>query len=134
MKINIISIALLSLSALFPLIPSLTSPANACTQTTYGVQTRVSGEKNPQAGQNYNSNQTNDPNCFNNNVVSGGVQTSVGEKAPEQNLENNTQVGGGNINQTGITTPNVNTDVNVQTDVYSPAHDPEFMKDVMQQP
>jgi hypothetical protein len=132
MKLNLLSFGLLSLAALVPVMPSFTTPANACSQTAVGVQVRVSGEKNPKAGQNFNANQTDDPNCFNNNVVGVGKQISVGSEAAEQNLEFDQHVGGGNINQTGLTTPNIKTKVPVQVDVYSPAHDPEFMNRMTQ--
>jgi hypothetical protein len=132
MKLSIFSLGLISISALLPLTPSFTTSASACAQTAVGVQVRVSGEKNPQAGQKFGANQTSDDNCFNNNVTSVGKQISVGSQAPEQDLEFNQHVGGGNINQTGVTTPNVKTQVPVQVDVYSPAHDPEFMNRMMQ--
>lgn len=132
MKLGVLSLTLLSFSTLLPLAPSFTSSASACSETAYGVQVRVSGEKNPKAAQNYNANQTSDDNCLNNNVVSGSRQISIGEKAPEQNINIDQHVGGGNINQTGIKTPTVKTNVNIQNDVYSPAHDPEFMNEMMQ--
>jgi hypothetical protein len=134
MKFNLLSIALISASTLLPLIPSVTPPANACSETAVGVQVRVSGERNPQTDQTFNANQTSDPNCFNNNVVGVGQQVSIGSQAAEQNLEFNQHVGGGDINQTGITTPTVQTQVPVQVDVYSPAHDQQFMNQMMQQP
>lgn len=132
MKFSVLSFGLLSLAALLPLTPSLTTSASACAQTAVGVQVRVSGQKNPKAAQKYGANQTSDDNCFNNNITSVGKQISVGSEAPEQDLQFNQHVGGGNINQTGMTTPNVKTQVPVQVDVYSPAHDPEFMNRMMQ--
>jgi hypothetical protein len=134
MKFTALSLGLLGLSTLLPLTPSFTPSASACSETAVGVQVRVSGERNPQADQTFNANQASDDNCLNNNVVGVGQQISVGSQAAEQNLEFNQQVGGGDINQSGITTPTVKTQVPVQVDVYSPAHDQDFMNGMMEQP
>ncbi len=132
MKLGILSLGLLSVSTLLPLTPSFTDSASACVQVAVGAQTRVSGEKNPKAGQNINTTQANDGNCFNNNVISVDKQTSVGSQAAQQDIQTNQRVGGGNLNNTGMTTPDIRINVPVQTDVYSPAHDPKFMNEMMQ--
>ncbi|MGL5795553.1 MAG: hypothetical protein ACRC06_14365 [Waterburya sp.] len=119
-------LALLSVTTLLPLFPSLTPSVNACTVVAPTTQVAIHGSRTP--AQQENSVTTgSDENCFNNNIV--GETTQVGV-SPGQVVQSNTGeyfVGGGDVNNTGLTTPNVTTTPTTQVDVYSPAHDPQFL-------
>jgi hypothetical protein len=55
------------------------------------------------------------------------VPLYVGSDPVEQTYEGNQFVGGGEFNQTGVSSPVIQTPVYVPVDVYSPAHDPNFL-------
>lgn len=127
MKINP-SLALLSLTAinLLPLLSYKTIPANACTIVDTTTQVAIRGSRTPAQQQNQITTGS-DNNCFNNHVVGNTTQVGIGAGQIQQSNRGDYFVGGGNINQTGLTTPNITVTPQTQVDVYSPAHDPEFL-------
>jgi hypothetical protein len=122
-------LALLSVTTLMPLFPSFTPSVNACTVAAPTTQVAIHGSQTP-AQQENNVTTASDENCFNNNIV--GETTQVGV-SPGQVVQTNTGdyfVGGGDVNNTGLTTPNVTVTPTTQVDVYSPAHDPQFLNNL----
>jgi hypothetical protein len=129
MKFRFVSLSLLSFSALLPFTPSFTPAAKACLVYDVNTQVAIHGSQTP-AQQENNVTTGSDDNCFNN--VAGGTNTQVGIGAGEvqQNRDAEYFVGGGNQNNTGLTTPTITVTPSTQVDVYSPAHDPNFIKSV----
>jgi hypothetical protein len=124
-------LALLSLVTLLPLVPCLTPQANACAIVDTTTQVAIRGDRNTPAQQENNITATADDNCFNNTVVGNTTQVGIGAGQVVQTNEGQYSVGGGEINQTGLTTPTVIVTPDTQVDVYSPANDPEFLKDLL---
>lgn len=127
MKLNP-SLALLSLAVinLLPLLSSATSPAQACTIVDTTTQVAIRGSRTPAQQENIITTGSDD-NCFNNTVVGNTTQVGIGAGQIRQSNQGDYFVGGGNINNTGLTTPNITVTPQTQVDVYSPAHDPEFL-------
>jgi hypothetical protein len=122
-------LALLSVTTLLPLFPSFTPSVKACTVVAPTTQVAIHGSRTP-AQQENNVTTGSDDNCFNNNIV--GETTQVGV-SPGQVVQSNTGeyfVGGGDVNNTGLTTPNVTATPTTQVDIYSPAHDPQFLNNL----
>jgi hypothetical protein len=129
MKFRFVSLSLFSLSALLPLTPSFTPEAKACLIYDVTTQVAIHGSQTP-AQQDNNVATGSDDNCFNN--VAGGTTTQVGIGAGEVQQSHDAQyfVGGGDQNNSGLTTPTITVTPTTQVDVYSPAHDPNFLKSV----
>lgn len=129
MKLSTHLLGLFSLTALLPLMPSLTPSVNACAVVAPSVQVAIRGSEK-EAQQESQVNATHDNNCFNNNIVSPNVQ--IGESTGEvrQSYTGDFHVGGGEFNDTGLTTPVTVVDPHIGVDVYSPAHDPEFLNNL----
>lgn len=120
-------LALLSLTALFPLLPSGTPAAHACTIVDTTTQVAIHGSQNP-AEQENNITAASDDNCFNNTVVGNTTQVGIGAGEIKQSNQGKYFVGGGDINNTGLKTPTVIVTPQTQVDVYSPAHDENFLE------
>lgn len=126
MRFPLLSLSLFSLSAVLPLVPSATPSANACAIVDATTQVAIHGSRNP-AQQENSVAMGHDDNCFNNNIVNTTTQLGVSPGEIQQTHEGNYFVGGGDINNTGFTTPIIQVPVSTQVDVYSPAHDPQFL-------
>ncbi len=120
-------LTLLSLTTLLPLFSNVT-PVNACTIVDTTTQVAIRGDRNHPAQQENEINAAADDNCFNNHVVNNTTQVGVSPGQVVQSNQGDYFVGGGNLNDTGLTTPNVIVTPDTQVDVYSPAHDPNFLK------
>ena len=120
------SLGLLSLSVILPLTPSFTPKADACAQTDVLTQVAIHGSQQP-ATQSGIFNMDNDGNCLGNSTTSTTTQVYAGEEAPVQTYEGNQFVGGGQFNNTGISSPVIENPIHIPVDVYSPAHDPNFL-------
>lgn len=121
-------LALLSAATLLPFIPSITPQVNACSIVDTTTQVAIRGDRDTPAQQESNVTAAADDNCFNNTVVGNTTQLGIGAGQVVQTSEGEYFVGGGDINKTGLTTPTVIVTPGTQVDVYSPAHDPEFLK------
>ena len=119
-------IALLSLTTLLPFLPSLTPSVNACAIVNTTTQVAIRGSRTP-AQQENEITTGSDDNCFNNTVVGNTTQVGIGAGQVKQSNQGQFFVGGGETNDTGLTTPTVIVTPETQVDVYSPAHDPEFL-------
>ena len=126
------SLTLLSLTAVtLPFIPKAISPVNACAIIDTTTQVAIRGDRTP--AQQENSVTTgSDGNCFNNNVLGNTTQVGIGAGQIRQSNQADYFVGGGDINQTGLTTPTITVTPQTQVDVYSPAHDPNFLNHLRQ--
>ena len=127
MKLNTHLLGLFSLTALLPLMPSLTPSVNACAIVAPSVQVAIHGSQE-EAQQRSNVNSTYDDNCFNNNIVSPNIQVTESSGEVQQTYTGNFHVGGGNLNDTGLTTPVTVVDPHIGVSVYSPAHDSGFLE------
>ena len=125
MKLKTHLLGLFSVTALLPLMPSLTPSVNACAVVAPSVQVAIHGSKE-EAQQESNVNATHDDNCFNNNIVSPNVQLGQSSGEVKQSYTGDFHVGGGDLNDTGLTTPVTVVDPHIGVSVYSPAHDPNF--------
>ncbi|MEO1006900.1 MAG: hypothetical protein AAFW67_13905, partial [Cyanobacteria bacterium J06638_38] len=120
-------LTLLSLTTLLPLFSTVTS-INACTIVDTTTQVAIRGDRDRPAQQENDINAAADDNCFNNHIVGNTTQVGISPGQVVQSNQGDYFVGGGNLNTTGLTTPNVIVTPNTQVDVYSPAHDPNFLK------
>lgn len=119
-------LALVSLT-LLPLIPGITPSANACTIVDTTAQVAIRGDRNTPAQQENDVTATADDNCFNNTVVGNTTQVGIGAGQIKQSNQGQYFVGGGE-EETDVTTPTVIVTPDTQVDVYSPAHDPQFLQ------
>ncbi len=111
-------------------MPIISSPADAsCVMTDVSLQVAVRGSQTP-------SNQSNDvsmgstDNCWGNNVTNLSTQVYVGSGHGNQGRTSQLFVGNENNSNSsisGFSTPAIQTQISVPIDVYSPAHDPDFM-------
>ena len=131
MKLSTHLLGLFSLTALLPLMPSLTPSVNACAVVAPTVQVGIRGSEQ-EAQQESEINVTDDGNCFNNHIVSPTFQYGESTGEIRQSNTGNFHVGGGDFNQTGLTTPTVVVDPHIGVDVRSPAHNPEFINNLNQ--
>ena len=121
-------LALFSFTALLSLLPTVTPSVNACAIVDTTTQVAIRGDRNTPAQQENNITAAGDDNCFNNTVVGNTTQVGIGAGQVVQSNQGQYFVGGGDANDTGLTTPTVIVTPDTQVDVYSPAHDPEFLK------
>ena len=132
MKFNLFPLGLFSLATFLPLTPSFTPSANACAIVDATTQVAIHGSQTP-AQQENNVNAGYDDNCFGNTVVGTTTQVGIGPGEIQQRHQGDYFVGGGNINNTGLTTPVIVVPVETQVDVYSPAHDRDFLNNLLPQ-
>jgi hypothetical protein len=125
MKFQLISLSLLSISAL-SLTPSLTAPASAaCAMTDVGVQVSVHGSHDPTRQIN-NSTMESGEHCLGSTATNVGTQVYVGSGPVEQVRNSYEYVGGDASAYPGFNTPVIGVPVGVPVDVYAPAYDPSF--------
>lgn len=130
MKLKFLSFGLLAISSALPFMPSFTHPASAslgCGMVDVNTQIAIRGTHDP-AQQSNTVGMYDDGSCFGGFVTNTGTQVYTGYEAPTQNRNSLEYVGGDpSMNPTGINTPTIRVPVNVQMDMYSPAHDPNFI-------
>ncbi|MEL6441831.1 MAG: hypothetical protein AAFQ80_21590 [Cyanobacteria bacterium J06621_8] len=119
-------LTLISLTTLIPLFSSVT-PANACTIVDTTTQVAIHGDRQSPAQQENQINAAADDNCFNNHIVGNTTQVGITPGQVIQQNQGDYFVGGGDLNTTGLTTPNIIVTPETQVDIYSPAHDPNFL-------
>ena len=123
---KLLSRLLLSVSALLPISPFLTSSASAvCVMTDVSVQIAIHGSKNP-AKQTNNVDMQSEGVCVGNTTTSTSTQIYVGPGDVEQTRNSSHFVGGG-TNERNISGPTIRVPVHVPVDVYNPAYDPNFL-------
>ena len=126
MKFKLFSLSLLSVSTLLTLAPSTPSALAGCVMTDVAVQVAIHGSKNP-AKQTNNVNMDSQPGCLGNTTTNTSKQVYVGPGDVEQTRSSNHFVGSGTDNGTIVGGPAIAVPVYVPVDVYSPAHDPDFL-------
>ena len=127
MKLRNYCINLICLGSLLPLITVATKPANAgCAVVAPTNQVAITGTQDG-ASQENTVTTASDDNCLGNTVVSPTNQVGIGSGEVQQSNEGDYFVGGGEVNQTGVSGPVIDVAPTNQVDVYSPAHDPNFI-------
>ena len=126
MKFQLFSLSLLSVSTLLTLAPSTPSAFAGCVMTDVAVQVAIHGSKNP-AKQSNNVNMDSEPGCLGNTTTNVSRQVYVGPGDVEQTRSSSHFVGSGTNDGTKIGGPAIAVPVYVPVDVYSPAHDPDFL-------
>jgi hypothetical protein len=66
--------------------------------------------------------------CLDNVTTNVGTQVYTGPGTVQQTRNSSQYVGGNSQNNLGVKTPVIKVPVEVQVDVYSPSHDPNFLK------
>jgi hypothetical protein len=131
MKFPALSLSLFSLSAaVIPLLPSSTPAVNACAIVDATTQVAIHGSRTPAQQQN-NITTGSDGNCLGNAAVGTTTQIGIGSGEIQQTHDGNYFVGGGDYNNTGVTSPVIEVPVQTQVDIYSPAHDPQFLNNLI---
>jgi hypothetical protein len=132
MKLHKYCINLICFGSLLPLIAISAESARAgCAIVAPTNQVSISG--NPDGATQENSVTTSsDDNCLGNAVVAPTNQVGIGSGEVQQSNQGEYFVGGGEENQTGVSGPVIEVAPTNQVDVYSPAHDPNFMNDKLQ--
>jgi hypothetical protein len=127
MNFRLFSFSLLFVPALLPFAPSFTPKAQAmCVEVDVSTQTAIHGSKQP-AQQTNNVNQQSQGSCYGNTIVHTSTQTAVTPGTVTQTRTSNEQISGGVNNGTGVNGKTIKIPVSVQTDVYSPGLDPDFL-------
>ncbi len=129
MKFKLFSLSLLSVSTLLTLAPSTPSAFAGCVMIDVAVQVAIHGSKNP-AKQSNNVNMDSEPGCLGNTTTNVSRQVYVGPGDVEQTRSSSHFVGSGTNDGTKIGGPAIAVPVYVPVDVYSPAHDPDFLSDL----
>lgn len=131
MKFKLLSLGLLSISALLPFAPTLTPAASAqCVMADISTQVAIHGSKE-KAQQSNEVDQQSEGECVGNSIVHADTQTAITPGRATQTRTSNQRISGGQGNGTGVGMPPVKVKVYVPVDVYSPAHDPNFMGGVL---
>jgi hypothetical protein len=127
MKFKPFSLSLFSISTLLTLAPTSTPAAFAgCVMTDVATQVAIHGSKNP-AKQTNNVDMGSQRGCLGNTTTSTATQLYVGPGDVEQTRDSSHFVGGGTDDRTKVGGPAIGFPVHVPVDVYSPAHDPDFL-------
>ena len=95
--------------------------------TDVGVQVAIRGSKN-QALQTNNVDMQNQGACLGNTTTNTATQLYIGPGDVEQTRNSSHVVGGSTDNGTGVSGLVIGVPVHVPVDVYSPAHDPDFLR------
>lgn len=131
MKLKLVPLSLFSLFAvMLAEAPGLISAASAqCVMTDVSVQTAIRGSRRP-ATQSNNVQMNANRSCSGNTSTHTNSQLYVG--SDERVIQQRSSVHDlrSNGNNRGIKGSNIAVPVEVKVDVYSPAHDPQFMNRV----
>jgi hypothetical protein len=122
-------IGFLSVPAMLSGLPGLITPASAqCAMTDVSVQVAIRGSKRP-AHQENNVDMQAPERCSGNSTTQTSTQVYAGS-ADEVNQVRNSRHSIGDSGNNGIGGPTVKVPVGVKVDVYNPAYDPSFMKNI----
>ncbi len=124
MKVNIFYLSLLAV--MMPLSYNIKPVEAACAMVDVSTQVSVRGSYNP-SQQNNNVNMESGEHCLGNVTSSTSTQVYVGSDNVQQTRNSDHQVGGTSPSNLNIKTPVISVPVEIQVDVYSPAHDPTFL-------
>ena len=119
-------LGLLSIATILPFVPAATNSAHACAIVAPSTQVAISDDPS-QVTQDNQINTSYDDNCLGNAAVGNNAQIGIGSGAIQQTYEGDFSVGGGGYNQTGLTSPYIEVTPEIQLDIYSPAHDPNYL-------
>lgn len=127
MNFKLFSLSLFSVSTLLTLAPTSTPAAFAgCVMTDVAPQIAIHGSKEP-AVQTNNVDMQSESGCLGNTTTSTATQLYVGPDNVEQTRNSSQFVGGGKDDATKVNGPVIGVPVSVPVDVYSPAHDQDFL-------
>lgn len=128
MKTNYFVLGLLSCATILPFSPLSAPRASAqCVMADVSAQIAIHGSKKP-ATQTNDVSMVNDGPCSGNVSVHTGTQLAVTSGEVVQHRTSDHYMGGGTPAIPGTAGgPVVKVPVGVQVDIYSPAHDPNFM-------
>ncbi|NJM67994.1 MAG: hypothetical protein HC851_21185 [Acaryochloris sp. RU_4_1] len=130
MKVKLLPIGLLPIPALLFGTLSWVSPASAqCVMTDVSTQVAIRGSRQPSQQENHVNMDSQGP-CSGNAITQTSTQVYEGSGNARQIRNSRQTVKGQPDNGTGIDGPTIKVPVGVQVDVYSPAHDPDFMNRV----
>ncbi|MGF1540865.1 MAG: hypothetical protein ACFCU5_10520 [Pleurocapsa sp.] len=132
MKLHKYWINLICLGSLLPFMAVGAESARAgCAIVAPTNQVSISGSHDGTTQEN-SVTTSHDDNCLGNAVVAPTNQVGIGSGEIQQSNQGQYFVGGGEENQTGISGPVIEVTPTNQVDVYSPAHDPNFINDKLQ--
>ena len=119
-------LGLLSIATILPFVPATTNPAYSCAIVAPSTQLAISGDPS-QVTQHNQINTSHDDNCFGNTAVGTNTQIGIGSGSIIQTHQGDFAVGGGEQNQGGLTTPYVEVTPEIQLNLRSPGHDPNYL-------
>ena len=132
MQLKFLSVSLLAVPTIMSLNLAASRPAVAvCVMTDIAVQTQISGTMTPGHQEN-NVNMTADGPCWGNSTSNVHTQTYVGSGDATQIRNSNHHVSGGGGAPLGIDIDPITTSIHIPIDIYSPAHDEDFMSSLGQ--
>lgn len=124
---KIVTITALTFASFLVIIPLTSQKVKAsCAMTDVSFQVAIRGSHTP-AQQTNNVGMGVDGNCWGNATTNTSTQVYTGAGTVDQVRNSSHLVGGSPAQPYGITGPVVGTQINVPIDIYSPAHDPQFM-------
>ncbi len=127
---KLFSLSVLFVCACLPLVPDFTTAAHAvCVEVDVSTQTAIHGSKQPAQQANNVEQQSQGP-CYGNTIVHTSAQTAVTPGTVTQNRTSSEQISGSANNGTGVDGETIKVPVSVQTDVYNPGLDPDFLSNV----
>ena len=118
-------LGLLSIATILPFVPAATNSAHACAIVAPSTQVAISGNPN-QVTQDNQINTRHDDDCFGNAAVGTNTQTAIGGEIT-QTHQGDFSVEGEGYNQTGLTSPYIEVTPEIQLNLRSPAHDPNYL-------
>ncbi|MEA5511581.1 hypothetical protein VB715_17545 [Crocosphaera sp. UHCC 0190] len=128
---KVYSVVLLTLSSLLIMSPFTTHKAQAsCAMTDVSFQVAIRGSRTP-------SQQTNNVgmgtmgDCWGNATTNTSTQVYTGAGTVQQGRNSSHLVGGSQPLPYGVTGPVIGTQISVPVDIYSPAHDPNFINNTL---
>ena len=131
-KIKLYGLSLCSLATLLPLLPNVTSTAQACAIVDATTQVTLHSSPDPANQQNI-VNTGHDGNCLGNAAVGTTTQVGVGAAPQQQINQSDYFVGGGDINDTGLTSPVIEVTPQTQIDMQIPNYDQQFVDGLVPQ-
>lgn len=120
-KSIICPLSAVSVIALLPFSPGLTSSANACAVVDATTQVALHHSPTP-ADQQNTVNAASDDNCLGNAAVGTTTQVGIGDESQQQINQGDYFVGGGDINQYGVTSPYIEVTPETQIDMQIPGY------------
>jgi hypothetical protein len=116
MKLKLIALATLAMSAMPALVPALTPQASAtCINVAVDNQIAIH-DRNKPANQKRNTSQSISKDCFGNTSSATGTQVYTGGGKVNQTINRTQRLSGGK-NPTGVRAPHINIDVGTKVNV-----------------